>query len=338
MTPLYATSNLFPSNYFRWESAYSNHHQTCPRKNELRSKPTKSKTRTAHASARTPRNSHCCPRQCISKKRVASNEIVYTETNPESYCVIKWGYRREIDKFRRKGQSVVTSVDAVAGNEPSEAENRGNTHGRGKLDCLPIDGRGRGAGVAAGAFPCAQVLVGLASIQAKGESWVGAQVAGLRAVLERNIGILDDERVLLCEERLVRVIGLLGGIPDIFDRSSKRHVAGEGPGGTGGRATSKNIDSRGSALQGGVIPAKGHKVADSIQSSTECRVGRHNHADATERRILGKCSVGRRRGTLCLAVGCGFSRRRGRVLIASGLSGLLDIGCRGAGRCWGGRG
>ncbi len=183
-------------------------------------------------------------------------------------------------------QRVASSVDIEASNEPGEAEDRGNTHGDGKLDCLATNGRRGSAGVAAGAGPCAQVLVGLASIQAKGKGWVGTQVARLSAVIERDIGILDDQCVLLREERLIRIISLILGIPNILDRSSEGHVASQGPGRTGGRATSKNIDGRRCALQGRVVPAKGHIIADSIQCSTESRVGRHNHTDATKRRIL----------------------------------------------------
>lgn len=205
---------------------------------------------------------------------------------------IKRWYRRKIDKICSciPGKSFPL-VHAQASDEPGKAQDSDCTHRGGKLESLAVNSGSGSVRMADWACPFGSVNIGLASVKAKLKGRVGTKVAGINAVGDLVVRILDDELVLLGKEWLLRVVGLLLGVPNVLNRRGKAHVPGQGPGAVSGGAGSKNVNGGGISKQRRVVPAEGDVVADSIKSSSQSGSGRNNHVGRTQRGIRGEFSM-----------------------------------------------
>ena len=169
--------------------------------------------------------------------------------------------------------------------------------------------------------------VGLLKIHAKGELVEGAEIAWFRHCADARLGVVHHQCVHLGDK--VGAVGMLAcigtGVPQDGVGGLDGVVYGDGVGSLVHGARGQDVDGGGHDGDRGVVPSKGHPVADLVVLRTEDGVrGDHLHAS--------RLDVGAEVGDLGLARGLGGLLRR------VSLVGRLGIAALGPGRLLGLRG
>jgi len=154
---------------------------------------------------------------------------------------------------------------AKPGNEPGEAENRDHAHGHHRAERPLVDiGNTTTAGRAHPATGKGGIR--LRRVQNKGEAGKRREIASLGGIGDFSVGVLDDERVRLNRQRILDVLGLVGSrVPGVGARGGIGHVLSECPCLGGGLARDEHVNSRGLALNVGVVPAPSNVVANLVE-------------------------------------------------------------------------
>lgn len=148
-------------------------------------------------------------------------------------------------------------------------------------------------------------------VHAKLERVENSQVSGTGSSADAGLGVVDQKRVLLGQEGLLAIRGVLGVPYDLC--FGCRLVDSNGVGGLVGCASGENVDSRGRLGQRGEVPGKGHEVADLVELGAGERI-RRDQGDASCRQAV----------VVALGLGCGLAARGLLRAASAGLS-----SCRG---------
>lgn len=169
-----------------------------------------------------------------------------------------------------------------ARDEPRKAKDSDDAHRQDKANRTSLRVRQRTA--ARSTRPAVgKRRVGLRRVHAKGEAIVRVQVARLGRGTDTAVGIVDNQRVLLGQQRRGDVAALVcAGVPGVGAERLKGHVLGQSEGARGEAARGQDVDGRRRGLQAGVVPDPGDKVADLVELQDGGRGG-GDHGDATGR-------------------------------------------------------
>lgn len=213
-----------------------------------------------------------------------------------------------------------SNESAKPGNEPSEAENRDHAHGHHRAE-RPLINIGNTATAGRAHPAAAKGGVRLRRVQNKLEAAEGREIASLGGRGDGRVGVVDDERVSIHQQRILDVLGLVGlRVPGEGARGGIGHVLRERPGRRGVPARDEHVNGRGRALNVGVVPAPGDVVADLVELRASKDPG-GDHDDGAWRvlRVEGLVLCRRGLGTrLRLGAGGGAgagARARGRVAL-----------------------
>lgn len=135
--------------------------------------------------------------------------------------------------------------------EPSETENGETRHPQGKPDGPPVViGQAAAAG---GTNPTGgQRRVRTARVQAKRQARVCTQITSIARVGRARVGVVDDQLVLLCQQRRLRISR--ASIPRIALGRFVRHVRRQGPGRGGRAARRQHVDAGWGGYHVGIVP------------------------------------------------------------------------------------
>jgi hypothetical protein len=123
----------------------------------------------------------------------------------------------------------------------------------------------------------------LRAVHAEAERRVDAKVAGLGRGADAAVGVHDDERVLLRQQRRRARLLVLARVPhDDLARLLGRHVDGERVRGLVRRAAGEDVNGRRHLRDGRVVPPKRDVVANLVVLAARQRV-RRLHLDAAGR-------------------------------------------------------